>query len=111
MPTQRRRRPSNLARDPRVLAPSELLILRLLRDHGDAHGMRLVELSNGALREGTVYTTLGRMVEKDYVESWITRGSERGGTPRRVYRATAYGARILDATEAFERAVAGANRG
>lgn len=114
MPTQprtrvRTRRPSNLASDPRVLARSELLILRLLREHGPTYGLRLVALSDGALTQNGVYTTLGRMAEKGLVESWITRGPERGGTPLRVYRETEHGARVLDATEAYAQATA--NRG
>ena len=32
-------------------------------------GLQLVEQSNGGLKRGTVYVTLGRMQDKGYVES------------------------------------------
>lgn len=99
------RRPSNLARDVRVLARNEALILRLLREHGETYGLRLVALSDGALTQGTVYVTLGRMGVKGYIESWVAMIAGFTGPPRRLYRASAYGTRMLEAQEAFARAV------
>lgn len=97
--------------DVRALARTELLILRLLREHAPTYGLRLVALSNGELAEGTVYVTLGRMAEKGYVESWVAMLPGFTGPPKRVYRATAHGARTLEAHEAFERAVGGREDG
>lgn len=67
-------------------------------------GLQLVEQSKGALKRGTVYVTLGRMQEKGYVES-RTEDRHPGaiGLPRRLYRPTAYGVRVLKAWEAAER--------
>lgn len=75
----------------------EALILELLRTR-EMYGLQLVEASGGKLKRGTVYVTLGRMQEKGYVES---RGEERKtgaiGLPRRLYRPTGFGLRVLDA--------------
>lgn len=92
--------------DIRALAGNEQLILRLLREHGDLYGMRLAALSDGRLTQRSVYVTLARMAEKDYVESWVTRLEGNLGGARRVYRPTAHGLRMLEAQEAFARAVA-----
>lgn len=59
----------------------------------------MVERSGGALKRGTVYVTLGRMVEKGYLESRTEPVPEGGiGLPRRLYSATAFGRRVLDAS-------------
>lgn len=105
--SRRVRRAAHPTTDVRALAASERLILRLLRDHGDTYGMRLVHLSAGALTEHGVYVTLGRMLEKDFVESWHRRDDGEMGAVRRVYRTTSHGLRMLEATEAFERTVRG----
>jgi PadR family transcriptional regulator, regulatory protein PadR len=88
------------------LSRTERLILGLL-SADEMFGLQLVEQSNGALKRGTVYVTLGRMQDKGYVESW-TEEQPAGaiGLPRRLYRPTAYGARVLDAWESVARALA-----
>ena len=81
-----------MARRPSVfprLSPKEALILDLLRG-GEMYGLELVTSSDGALKRGTVYVTLGRMEEKGLIVSRI--GDEApalGGLPRRVYKPTA----------------------
>jgi len=79
------------------LSAIEASILELLRG-SEMYGLQLVESSHGKLKRGTVYVTLGRMQEKGYVES---RPEERRtgaiGLPRRIYRATGLGLRVLDA--------------
>jgi PadR family transcriptional regulator PadR len=79
------------------LAGTERLILDLLRE-GELFGLQLVDRSEGALKRGTVYVTLGRMQDKGYVES-RTEPLPVGaiGLPRRWYRPTAYGLRVRDA--------------
>jgi DNA-binding PadR family transcriptional regulator len=71
-------------------------------------GLQLVERSRGALKRGTVYVTLGRMVEKGFVESH-TEPLPPGaiGLPRRLYRPTAFGVRVLNAWALAARAMAG----
>ena len=63
----------------------------------------MVELSNGALKRGTVYVTLGRMQEKGFLESRqepLPPGAI--GLPRRLYRATGLAMRVLAAWQAAE---------
>ena len=54
---------------PRALtvSPKELLILDLLAQAGQLYGLQLVSASNGRLKRGTVYVTLGRMADKGYI--------------------------------------------
>ena len=62
-----------MARRPSVfprLSPKEALILDLLRG-GEMYGLELVTSSDGALKRGTVYVTLGRMEEKGLIVSRI----------------------------------------
>jgi DNA-binding PadR family transcriptional regulator len=87
------------------LSPTEHLILELLSG-GEMFGLQLVEESNGALKRGTVYVTLGRMQDKGYVESWTEPPApEAIGLPRRLYRPTGYGLRVLNAWAAAARAM------
>ena len=87
------------------LSPTEHLILELLSGD-EMFGLQLVEESNGALKRGTVYVTLGRMQDKGYVESWTEPSSpEAIGLPRRLYRPTGYGLRVLKAWAAAARAM------
>jgi|SRR5215471_16086610 len=80
------------------LSRTEGLILELLAN-GERFGLELVESSGGELKRGTVYVTLGRMVEKGYLESRTEPLKQGGiGLPRRLYAATAFGRRVLDAS-------------
>lgn len=90
-----------------ALSRTERAILELLAQD-EAFGLELVERSKGALKRGTVYVTLARMQEKGYVES-RTEPLPAGaiGLPRRVYRPTAYGVRVLDAWAMAARALRG----
>lgn len=86
-----------LEEHPRVLtlSPKELLVLSLLADADELYGLQLVAASDGALKRGTVYVTLGRMEEKGYIRSRQEDPPPgAGGLPRRVYAATALGQRM-----------------
>ena len=67
--------------------------------HGeDQYGLQLVAASKGRLKRGTVYVTLGRMEDKGYVTSRAEDAPDgAGGLPRRLYKATPYGLRVLKA--------------
>ena len=83
-------------------ASKELVALQLL-EAGDAYGLELVERSNGALKRGTVYVTLGRLEEKGLVSAHEDPDpSSHPGMPRRRYRLTALGARHLLAERAHD---------
>jgi len=90
-----------------TLPAKERLILEFLVSNGPMYGLQLVECSDGALKRGTVYVTLGRMEAKGLVESQqepVLPGAI--GLPRRIYRPTALGKRMLRAWTAFTRELA-----
>jgi DNA-binding PadR family transcriptional regulator len=90
-----------------VLPKKERLILELLASAGPMYGLQLVERSGGALKRGTVYVTLGRMEAKGLIESeQETPAPGAIGLPRRIYRPTSLGARMLRAWMAFTRELA-----
>ena len=94
-----------------VLSATERLIIELLMANEELFGLRMVELSDGRLKRGTVYVTLGRMQEKGYLESRQEPLPEGAiGLPRRLYRPTGLAMRILAAWKAAEQMyVTGAN--
>ena len=86
-----------------TLSATERRIIELLAEHDELFGLRMVELSDGRLKRGTVYVTLGRMQEKGYLESRqepLPPGAI--GLPRRLYRPTGLALRILAAWKAAE---------
>jgi DNA-binding PadR family transcriptional regulator len=93
------------------LSVAERRIIELLVEHQELFGLQMVELSAGGLKRGTVYVTLGRMVEKGYLESRQEPLPEGAiGLPRRLYRPTGLAMRILAAWQAAERMyLSGAN--
>ena len=94
-----------------TLSATERLIVELLSEHDELFGLRMVQLSGGRLKRGTVYVTLGRMQEKGYLESRQEPLPEGAiGLPRRLYRPTGLAMRILAAWKTAEQIyVTGAN--
>ncbi len=87
-----------------TLPGKERLILELLISTGPLYGLELVARSEGALKRGTVYVTLGRMEAKGFViseQEALPAGAI--GLPRRRYRQTGLGERALRAWESFTR--------
>ena len=83
---------------------TERLIIELLVARDELFGLQMVELSEGRLKRGTVYVTLGRMQEKGYLESRqepLPPGAI--GLPRRLYRPTGFALRALAAWKVAER--------
>lgn len=74
-------------------------MLELLAARQDRmYGLELVSESSGRLKRGTVYVILGRMQQKGYVEAEPEKFADDSGlVPRRMYRATALGLRVLRA--------------
>ena len=90
-----------------TLPPKERLILEMLVANGPTYGLQLVEQSAGALKRGTVYVTLGRMEMKGLVTSeQQPQPSGAIGLPRRIYRITGLGERMLRAWTVFARELA-----
>ena len=70
-------------------------------------GLQFAEESGGRLKRGTVYVTLARMARKGFVASRLEPLAPGAiGLPRRWYRLTHYGRRVLDAWQVAERAFA-----
>lgn len=91
-----------MSRLPR-LSGTERAILELLREHGEMFGLLMVERSDGRLKRGTIYVTLGRMQDKGLVESRQEPLPAGGiGLPRRLYRPTGHALRVLAAWCAAE---------
>jgi DNA-binding PadR family transcriptional regulator len=86
------------------ISTTERIILELLATHEEMFGLQMVEASEGRLKRGTVYVTLGRMHEKGYLESRQEPLPEGAiGLPRRLYRPTGLAIRVLAAWQAAER--------
>ncbi len=95
------------SRLPRLSA-TERVILELLLEHGELFGLAMVEASDGRLKRGTVYVTLGRMEEKGFLDSRqepLPPGAT--GLPRRLYTPTGHARQVLAAWRAAERVMAG----
>jgi len=70
-------------------------------------GLRLVEQSAGQLKRGTVYVTLGRMEAKGLlVSEQEPQRPAAIGLPRRIYRVTGLGERLLSAWTSFAKELA-----
>ena len=87
----------------------ELLILDLLAEHGKMFGLQLVRTSQGGLKRGTVYVTLGRLIDKGWVQDEPA-GVSDGGIPIRLYSITASGIRVLEAASMARQALAWGTR-
>ena len=84
---------------PPSLSPKERIVLQLLAEGRERmYGLEMVSESAGRLKRGTVYVTLGRMVQKGLIEAEAEKLADDSGlVPRRMYRATPYGLRVLRA--------------
>jgi len=82
---------------PLTLSAVEHTVLDMLAAKGDRmYGLELVAESGGRLKRGTVYVTLGRMIQKGLLEAEAEKFTDDSGlVPRRMYRATPYGLRVL----------------
>ena len=87
------------------ISSTESLLLDLL-GHLERFGLELVESSGGKIKRGSVYVTLARMETKGFVES---RQEDRApgaiGLPRRLYKATPYGATVRQAYHGLQQAI------
>ena len=80
------------------LSGREFIIMKLLTStRGKMYGLELVKASDGALKRGTIYVTLGRLEEKGYIKSAPEKLSSGETGPRRLYEPTGVGARVFQA--------------
>jgi DNA-binding PadR family transcriptional regulator len=88
---------------PTRLSASQRLILDLLIHGGEQYGLQMVAQSNGQIARGSIYVLLGRMEDQGLVESrQEDRAPGASGIPRRLYRATGLGQRVLRAWQQYE---------
>src|SRR6266705_6790407 len=111
------RRQKSVERVP-TLSGKEALVLELLLANPatEMYGLELVNTSGKGLKRGTIYVTLSRMEDKDYVESRLEeKKPDASGIRRRLYQATGYGQRVFEAwqlaREAGRMRLAGIDRG
>jgi len=89
------------------LSNKERCILELLLAGDELYGLELVAASDGELKRGTVYVTLSRMEDKGLVHARAEPSDARhSGLPRRRYRASALGVRVVEAARQLDRALA-----
>jgi DNA-binding PadR family transcriptional regulator len=89
------------------LSDKETIVLELLTRAREMYGLELVSASDGSLKRGTVYVTLGRMEEKGYITSRHEEAPPgAGGLPRRIYAPTPLGRDILRAWTTVSRRLA-----
>lgn len=82
------------------LSPKKRLVLEMLVSNQEMYGLEMVDASKGQLKRGTVYVTLARMQDEGLVESRIVEEDGLPGPPRRFYRITGHGSRVLAAWHA-----------
>ena len=92
------------------LSAKEEVILRMLVSQGgkELYGLEMVQHSEKRLKPGTIYVTLSRMEDKGYIQSRKEepRPSARG-LPRRLYKVTGLGQKVLSAWELANEQFAG----
>ena len=92
-------------RNIRVLGGFESLVLLAIVRLGDrAYGVtirqELLERANKDIAVGAIYTSLERLEQKGFVESWLGEPTaERGGRAKRFYRVTANGLSAFNDTQ------------
>ena len=80
------------------LSGKEYAIMEMLMNSGEMFGLEMVEKSDGELKKGTIYVTLGRMENKGLLDSYEEeRPDNENGIARRNYSPTDYGERIFKA--------------
>lgn len=86
------------------LSTTHAILLGLLEDGEERYPLELVEMSEGRIKAGTVYVTLSRMEARGFVTSRREEKNPKAiGRPRRFYRATPYGLRVLRAWRELRR--------
>ena len=88
--------------DTPLPSPLEYEVLKLLMPR-ELYGLALVKASDGKLKRGTVYVTLGRMVDKGLIEDRVEDATpDYIGIPRRLYKVTGIGARAARKFDAVQ---------
>ncbi len=82
------------------LSAKEFLVMEMLLKNGEMFGLEMVDASEGEIKKGTIYVTLGRMENKGLLTSYEEeRKGNENGIARRLYSPTEYGERLYKAQE------------
>ncbi len=80
------------------MSEKERLILELLIGGDELYGLELVRAARGRLKQGTVYVTLVRMVEKGFVDYKVEEKEDFvAGRPRKFFKIRRKGEDVLRA--------------
>src|SRR5687768_5170336 len=82
------------------LSGAEFMIMNLLisaKGKAEMYGLELVNESEGKLKRGTIYVTLGRLEDKGYVTSRREEAREGVSIPKRLYKPTGLGVKVFNA--------------
>ncbi len=83
---------------PRLSMKETLILEMLIASSKEIFGLEMVQASEGELKRGTVYVTLKRMEDRGLIESRTeARAGGEIGIPRRLYKITGHGERVLAA--------------
>ena len=76
-------------------------VMRMLQNEtGGMYGLEIVEASKNTIKRGSVYVLVGRLEEKGFVKAQLPKADPTyPGLPRRIYKLTAEGMRVLAAAE------------
>ena len=88
----------------------EMEILRLLTTGRRLYGLEMVKESD-KLKRGTIYVYLGRMEEKEWINSEAEKNPAEAGLPRRRYWITGKGQRVFDRAIEMQRQYATLSEG
>lgn len=83
--------------DITTLSRIEEAILEMLILNQEMYGLEMVRESNGKLKRGSIYVTLSRMESKGFIESRKEKVPDERRVPRRIYRATGFGEKVVRA--------------
>lgn len=83
------------------LGSKEFLILDMLMSGREMYGLEMVKQAAGELARGTVYVTLERMTDKNFVSSRLEEVPPGGGPARRLYQITGLGQQLHRAQSLF----------
>jgi DNA-binding PadR family transcriptional regulator len=80
---------------------AEMEVMRMLQNEtGGMYGLEIVEASKNTIKRGSVYVLVGRLEEKGFVKAQLPKADPtHPGLPRRIYKLTAEGMRVLAAAE------------
>jgi DNA-binding PadR family transcriptional regulator len=85
-----------------------LMILVSGEKYGRAIRDEVQKRTNRAMPLGSLYTTLDRLEDKGFINSWMGESEhDRGGNRRKYYRITASGRRSLDEVQTWAASLLG----